>query len=171
MNKYRISDEATSNEYSAHTLAQAVVAFLRKYDTGEMEAGETFTALVFTGDSLMDVMARITVTADGKGHVLTYMTHRLDTPTVVEAALDSHGVSGPSCVTIIDDGQVRYPVSNGDLAAWQNEHGKIAAAIYEKFCADVDCIGEEVAGTPGSAGMIELCDALVDAGATTLRLG
>jgi hypothetical protein len=56
-----------------------------------------------------------------------------------------------------------------ELAAWIADNGAITAANYERFCSEVENIGESVALT-GSAQMIELCDALVTAGAGTVRL-
>ena len=71
-NNYRISDEATSNEYTAVSLDEAMAQFLRRYDTDEMLDGETFTARVYAGDELLDLVAVATVTADGKSGVKSY---------------------------------------------------------------------------------------------------
>ena len=68
-NNYRISDEATSNTYTADSITDAVEQFLSSYDTAEMDDGDTFTARVFAGEDLLDLIAVITVTADGKGGV------------------------------------------------------------------------------------------------------
>lgn len=69
MNQYRISDDATSNQYATNTARQAVEKFVRNYDTAEMSSGDTFTARVFTGADQLDLCALVTVTADGKGGV------------------------------------------------------------------------------------------------------
>lgn len=74
-------------------------------------------------------------------------------------------------ITVVNDGAFRYPVLRTELNAWIACHGKITATNYEQFCANVDCIGEKEVGTVGSAGMIDLCAALVEAGADTETLG
>jgi hypothetical protein len=79
-------------------------------------------------------------------------------------------VNNAQQITVINDGQVRYPVITGQMSAWVASHGPITSANYEDFCADVECIGEQVAGTVGSAGMIDLCADLVASGAATLTL-
>ena len=73
-------------------------------------------------------------------------------------------------ITIINDGQVQYPVLTSDLAEWTEKNGAITSANYEKFCDEVENLGEPTALT-GDAKMIELCDSLVEAGAATERLG
>ena len=70
--RYRLSDEATSNEYTAVSVEDAVAQFLRRYDTAEMLDGETFTARVYSGEDLLDLVAVATVTADGKSGVKSY---------------------------------------------------------------------------------------------------
>lgn len=72
MNTFRIADEATSNEYLAAFPADAVKQFLRNYDTAEMGDGETFTARVYTGSDLREVVAIVTVTANGQGGVKSH---------------------------------------------------------------------------------------------------
>lgn len=69
---FRISDEATSNEYTAANVASAVAQFIRKYDTAEMGSGETFQARLYAGDDLRELVAVVTVTADGKAGVATH---------------------------------------------------------------------------------------------------
>lgn len=73
-------------------------------------------------------------------------------------------------ITVINDGQVKYPVLTDDLKNWIDANGEITIANYDAFCDAVDCIGEKEAGTPGSSAMIQLCDALMDAGAESVRL-
>ena len=72
LTRYRLSDEATSNEYTAVSVEAAVAQFLRRYDTAEMLDGETFTARVYSGEDLLDLVAVATVTADGKSGVKSY---------------------------------------------------------------------------------------------------
>lgn len=69
-NSYRISDEATSNDISATSVAAAVKKFLIGYDTAEMEAGETFAAKVFDAENCL--LAVATVEADGKSGVKSW---------------------------------------------------------------------------------------------------
>lgn len=72
-------------------------------------------------------------------------------------------------ITVINDGQFKYPVLTSDLSAWRDANGAITAGNYEKFCDEVDFLASEL-GTPGNAEIIDLCDALVAAGANTERL-
>lgn len=73
-------------------------------------------------------------------------------------------------ITVVNDGQVRYPVLTADLTNWVTKNGAITDENYEQFCAEVDYLGAEV-GTPGNAGMIDLCRSLVEAGADLEQLG
>jgi len=74
-------------------------------------------------------------------------------------------------ITVINDGQVKYPVLTTEMKNWISANGEITTPNYEKFCSDVACIGEKEAGTPGSEDMIQLCDELVKAGAESVTLG
>lgn len=69
--------------------------------------------------------------------------------------------------TIIDDGQMMYPVDTGDLKNWEEEHGKINASNYQEFCEDVECSINDV--RPGSSEMIEICQALAENGSPVYR--
>lgn len=73
----------------------------------------------------------------------------------------------PKNTTIIDDGQFRYPVATEALKAWETANGKITPNNYEAFCGAVDHLMPGV--IPGSAEMIEECEALSDAGAPVYR--
>ena len=64
-------------------------------------------------------------------------------------------------VTVINDGQVRYPVLSSSLEEWVRKHGAITAENYEQFCLDVECLGERKVGTPGGERMTALCADLV----------
>ena len=66
---YRISDEATSNEYSAQSVEAAVDQFLENYDTADMGDGEEFTARIYIGKKLDELTAVATIKADGNGAV------------------------------------------------------------------------------------------------------
>lgn len=69
--------------------------------------------------------------------------------------------------TIIDDGQMRYPVLTSELEAWETENGKITTENYEQFCDEVD---HTMPGTlPGSGEMVRECAKLVEAGAEIYR--
>ena len=72
-------------------------------------------------------------------------------------------------VTVVDDGQVRYPVLTSTLEDWVRRNGPITAENYDQFCSDVECLGEQKVGTPGSDAMCELCAALIDGGADVCR--
>ena len=74
-------------------------------------------------------------------------------------------------VTVIDDGQFRFPVRTEAMRAWAAKQGKITASNYDKFCSEVECLGEREVGTPGNKGMIYFCAALIDAGADLETLG
>jgi len=65
-------------------------------------------------------------------------------------------------VTVVNDGQMRYPVLTSSLEDWVRKNGAITAENYEKFCAEVECLGENQVGTPGSDRMTQLCAALMD---------
>lgn len=67
-------------------------------------------------------------------------------------------------VTVVNDGQVRFPVLTSLLEEWQRKHGRITVDNYEAFCADVPPLGERV-GIPGSPEMVHLCAALMGDGA------
>ena len=67
-------------------------------------------------------------------------------------------------VTVVNDGQMRYPVLTSTLGDWTRRNGPITASNYEKFCSEVECLGEKKVGTPGSEAMTELCDALMEDG-------
>lgn len=75
-------------------------------------------------------------------------------------------IANAANITVINDGQLKYPVLTAELKNWIAENGEITSANYDAFCGAVDCIG----GTPGNAAMIHLCDELVDAGAESVRL-
>lgn len=79
-------------------------------------------------------------------------------------------IANASNITVINDGQFRYPVLTSDLKAWTGVNGEITTANYETFCDAVECIGEKI-GTPGSSKMVELCEQLVEAGADFVTLG
>ena len=66
---FRFSDAATSDEITAPVVADAVAKYARKYDPGEMEDGDTTEARIYTGATLMDLCAILTITADGRGGV------------------------------------------------------------------------------------------------------
>ena len=72
-------------------------------------------------------------------------------------------------LTVLDDGEVRYPVVTLELVAWRDANGPITASNYERFCSDVDYMGREL-GTPGNAAIIELCSDLIESGAALERL-
>ena len=72
-------------------------------------------------------------------------------------------------VTVVNDGQVRYPVLSSTLEEWTRENGAITTANYEQFCADVPCLGEREVGTPGSERMTALCAALIEDGSDVCR--
>lgn len=76
----------------------------------------------------------------------------------------------PTEITIINDGQFRYPVSTDAMSAWIAANGEIKTANYDKFCADVECIGEREHGTPGNPRMLAYCDSLIAAGADYVTL-
>ena len=73
MNKYRFSDEATSDTVEAKSISAAVEKYLSHYDTAEMEAGDTFTARIYDPENVL--LATVTVTADGKGRVQSSEIH------------------------------------------------------------------------------------------------
>ncbi len=85
----------------------------------------------------------------------------MKTQTIIENAAN---------ITVINDGQVQYPVLTAEMKNWIAVNGEITSANYDAFCRSVDCIGEKEAGTPGNAAMIRLCDELVNAGAESVRL-
>jgi hypothetical protein len=72
-------------------------------------------------------------------------------------------------ITVINDGQVRFPIETSNLNNWIAANGPITTANYERFCHEVEYIGAEI-GTPGNASMVNLCDALIEAGADCERL-
>ena len=72
-------------------------------------------------------------------------------------------------ITVVNDGQVRYPVLTSSLEDWTRKHGPITIENYEQFCSDVECLGEKKVGTPGSEAMTELCSSLMDDGADVCR--
>lgn len=65
-------------------------------------------------------------------------------------------------VTVLNDGQFRYPVDTDRLFAWETENGPITAQNYEQFCDDVPCNLPGV--IPGSQEMIDVCEALRETG-------
>lgn len=73
-------------------------------------------------------------------------------------------------ITVINDGQVQYPVLTSELESWVAANGEITAANYEQFCDEVDYLGAQIS-TPGNAGMVELCAELIELGASTKRPG
>lgn len=74
-------------------------------------------------------------------------------------------------ITVINDGQFRYPVWTEEMKKWITANGEITASNYDQFCSDVDCLGEAEVGTPGSTEMIALCEELTDAGSDYQTLG
>lgn len=64
-------------------------------------------------------------------------------------------------ITVINDGQVMYPVLSSELDGWTRKHGSITSENYDEFCAAVDCIGEKCVGTPGNESMVDLCASLI----------
>jgi uncharacterized protein YbcC (UPF0753/DUF2309 family) len=72
-------------------------------------------------------------------------------------------------VTVVNDGQVRYPVLTSSLEEWTRKNGPITTANYEQFCAEVECLGERQVGTPGSDAMTDLCAELIADGADVAR--
>jgi hypothetical protein len=74
-------------------------------------------------------------------------------------------------ITIINDGQVKYPVSTKAMTAWVAANGPITSANYDQFCHEVECLGEKDHGTPGNRRMIEYCDKLREEGADYITLG
>lgn len=79
-------------------------------------------------------------------------------------------IANAANLTVIDDGQFRYPVWTVRLRDWITANSTITETNYEAFCADVPCLGEHSIGTPSSAAMIDLCQSLLDAGATLALL-
>jgi hypothetical protein len=73
-------------------------------------------------------------------------------------------------VTVINDGQVQYPVLTAYMDAWVAANGEITDDNYGRFCGDVKNIGE-VHALAGGGEMIGLCNALTESGAATVRLG
>lgn len=73
-------------------------------------------------------------------------------------------------ITVINDGQVQYPVLTAELDSWIATNGEITVANYEQFCDQVDYLGAQIS-TPGNAEMIELCADLIEMGASTKRPG
>ena len=72
-------------------------------------------------------------------------------------------------VTVVNDGQMRYPVLTSTMEEWTRRNGPITTANYEKFCAEVECLGENKVGTPGSEAMTELCASLMEDGCDVCR--
>jgi len=75
-------------------------------------------------------------------------------------------ITNATAVTVINDGQMRYPVLTAQMRDWLAKHGPITPANYDRFCDDVECLCEATVGTPGSAKMIEFCAELIEAGAS-----
>ena len=69
-------------------------------------------------------------------------------------------------ITVINDGQTRYPVETVELKEWIAANGNIYQN-YQSFCDEVEHLGAEI-GTPGSAAMNDLCDELIAAGADSI---
>ena len=69
-------------------------------------------------------------------------------------------------ITVINDGQTRYPVETVELDEWVATHGDISTD-YQSFCDSVEYLGAEI-GTPGSEAMNDLCDELIAAGADSI---
>ena len=86
------------------------------------------------------------------------------------ATEDSSPVSRATEITVINDGQVQYPVETVDMRQWIEKNGPITNENYDQFCSEVDYVGAEV-GTPGNGPMIDLCEALITAGADYEYLG
>ncbi len=72
-------------------------------------------------------------------------------------------------LTVMDDGEVRYPVVTSKLDAWETANGPISHRNYDQFCANVECLGEAIVGTPGGHDMIVLCGELLVNGALLRR--
>lgn len=66
-------------------------------------------------------------------------------------------------ITVINDGQVKYPVETEEMNDWEKENGEITSANYQEFCDAVEIVAQP--GLVGSSEMIEFCDCLVEAGA------
>ena len=77
-------------------------------------------------------------------------------------------IANASKITVINDGQVSYPVMTEWLNQWIEKNGGIENHNYEAFCSQVDYIGQD-AGSPGNAGMIALCAELIENGADTMN--
>lgn len=70
-------------------------------------------------------------------------------------------------ITIINDGQVKYPVYTQEMMNWEKENGEITASNYQDFCDSVEIAGIADGAMVGTREMIDLCNALVGAGAAT----
>lgn len=89
-------------------------------------------------------------------------------PSIVNDNLDTLTMISFQSITVINDGSVVYPVDTAALAQWESTHGPITAQNYEKFCLDVPNTLPDV--MPGSAEMIDVCQALREAGANYRHL-
>lgn len=97
----------------------------------------------------------------------TKMTIYTDSET--KSAITPDLLSNASSITVCDDGQFRYPVLTAEMEAWVAAHGEITASNYQQFCDAVDMLAQHV-GSPGTPAMIDLCAALLDAGANFASL-
>ena len=79
-------------------------------------------------------------------------------------------IASAKSITVCDDGGFRYPVRSREFESWVAHNGKVTTTNYDKFCCEVDCIGEKAVGTVGEIGMINLCNDLIAAGAEVANL-
>lgn len=70
-------------------------------------------------------------------------------------------------LTIIDDGQFRYPVLTTELNQWETENGKIKPTNYELFCNSVEIHKKDV--MVGTRKMIDYCAEALEEGAAFYR--
>lgn len=75
---------------------------------------------------------------------------------------ESHIPYLASEITIIDDGQFRFPVLTVELGAWTEKHGQPTPANYEQFCDDVPRVDPDI--YVGSDELVEICRTLEEAG-------
>ena len=79
-------------------------------------------------------------------------------------------LAAASTISVINDGQARYPVLTSELTDWLAANRPITIVNYEKFCDEVEFIGAHL-GAPSTWEIIDLCEALVEAGADFKSLG
>lgn len=149
--KFHYASTSTSGPVEAESLDRAYNR-LRSHITDAMIAEG---ATLWVEDEA--TAHRITMLPDGSA--------KRNFPMPMADVLFTRGLQSAAEVTVIDDGQVRYPVRASDLNAWLAEHGPVTATNYEQFCDEVEAIGQKDVGTVGSAEMIALCAELIEAGA------